>query len=296
MLGVVVKAAQGAERPGHKYLHRKPDGKGGWVYTYAPDVHANQGAFDFDKPTKPGPSAGGTSPKDTFAEMERDHAAQEQRLRAMPVGTRMGVAGTSGQVPDRPSPHDRLGWWKRQDVGTTPFWHREADDRWEASGTFREIMPSVLRIEPPSESKSAAPRKYRYGARNRPPGYATVPKGMIDVEGHPHFRHGLAVYDRPLTADEQRDFELTAIPEPADVEAFVAQTSASLPYAQETVALWDEGEHAAVEDMLAPRMAESGWHLDRKATTAAIVEKLRVRKALTSGPIAATLDAVLWGT
>nr|CAB4128759.1 ParB/Sulfiredoxin [uncultured Caudovirales phage] len=32
--GILAKGVKGEERPGHKYLSRKPDGKGGWDYTY----------------------------------------------------------------------------------------------------------------------------------------------------------------------------------------------------------------------------------------------------------------------
>ncbi len=35
MLQALVKAVRGSERPGHRYLVRKPDGKGGWTYEYA---------------------------------------------------------------------------------------------------------------------------------------------------------------------------------------------------------------------------------------------------------------------
>jgi len=59
----------------------------------------------------------------------------------------------------------------------------------------------------------AAPaREYRYGAQFRPPGYATVPNGFIridpPVEGERQTRHGVVVYDHPLTQEEVTGYEL----------------------------------------------------------------------------------------
>lgn len=62
------------------------------------------------------------------------------------------------------------------------------------------------------------PVLHRYGARNRPVGFATVPKGHVAIEEPPRnpngpgvepwARHGVVVYDRPLTPDEIRSYEL----------------------------------------------------------------------------------------
>lgn len=63
-----------------------------------------------------------------------------------------------------------------------------------------------------SRGDTDAPRMYRYGALNRPIGFATVPRGYVDVEppveGQPRTRHGVVVYDRPLTPDETKSYEL----------------------------------------------------------------------------------------
>lgn len=51
MFTSLVKAAiAGQERSGHKYVRRRPDGRGGWEYEYAKSVSPAQGALDFDKP------------------------------------------------------------------------------------------------------------------------------------------------------------------------------------------------------------------------------------------------------
>jgi hypothetical protein len=63
-----------------------------------------------------------------------------------------------------------------------------------------------------TEPREEAVAEYRYGVRNRPPGYGTVPKGYIRIEparpGEPRTRHGIVVYDRPLTDEEARGYEL----------------------------------------------------------------------------------------
>jgi GNAT superfamily N-acetyltransferase len=66
---------------------------------------------------------------------------------------------------------------------------------------------------PNPRRRNPAMHEYRYGARNRPPGYATVPKGFIRVDPPPfpqeaRVRHGIVVYDRRLTDEEVRGYEL----------------------------------------------------------------------------------------
>jgi hypothetical protein len=87
--------------------------------------------------------------------------------------------------------------------------------------------PSVLGAARPSSGLLAdfapdAPivREYRYAMVNRPPGYGTVPKGMIRTEERPRegeehhetARNGIAVYDRPLTDEETRAYEMAPMP------------------------------------------------------------------------------------
>lgn len=75
------------------------------------------------------------------------------------------------------------------------------------------VAAELLRRFPAPEPAPAAVREYRYGARNRPPGYATVPSGYIRVDPPPfpqeaRVRHGVVVYNRPLTDEEVRSYEL----------------------------------------------------------------------------------------
>lgn len=61
--------------------------------------------------------------------------------------------------------------------------------------------------------------EYRYAMVNRPLSIGTCPKGWVGVEpqpakGEPHHdaaRHGILVYDRKLTEQEMRSYELAPI-------------------------------------------------------------------------------------
>lgn len=69
----------------------------------------------------------------------------------------------------------------------------------------------------------APPREYRYAAVNRPPGYGAAPKGAIRLEPRPPgnslARHGIVVYDRPLTQEEYEGYELIPYRSLAEVTA-----------------------------------------------------------------------------
>jgi len=59
-------------------------------------------------------------------------------------------------------------------------------------------------------------KRYTYGCRNRPPGYAAIPNNWIcdSQRDNPRFRHGTIQYAVPLTDWELYSYEL----EPAEVE------------------------------------------------------------------------------
>jgi hypothetical protein len=63
-----------------------------------------------------------------------------------------------------------------------------------------------------SSSPEHVTQEYRYGAQNRPPDYATIPTGAIRIDdpirGIPQTRHGVVVYNRPLTEEEAYSYEL----------------------------------------------------------------------------------------
>jgi hypothetical protein len=77
-------------------------------------------------------------------------------------------------------------------------------------------------------------KEYVYAARNRPPGYATIPTGVLRIldrdERIPAARHGFAVYDRPLTDDEIKSYELLLVVTPEDLAKRIAD---SMEYVKE---------------------------------------------------------------
>ncbi len=79
-------------------------------------------------------------------------------------------------------------------------------------------------VQPESEvAQESAPvkKQYRYAMRNRPVGIGTAPKDFISTEprpgeGEPHYemaRNGVAVYDRKLTDEETKNFEMSPMVE-----------------------------------------------------------------------------------
>ena len=79
--------------------------------------------------------------------------------------------------------------------------------------------------------------EYRYGCRNRPPNFATVPKGSIRYEPHPDFRHGVVVYERLLLSEEVRAYELLYLPTEEEVERRIQDLVIATPYPEENIEL-----------------------------------------------------------
>ena len=50
-----------------------------------------------------------------------------------------------------------------------------------------------------------------YGMLYRPPGFSTCPKGFVAFNDHPKFRYGTVDYDRELSDDECRAFEMVRV-------------------------------------------------------------------------------------
>ena len=67
----------------------------------------------------------------------------------------------------------------------------------------------------------STPQEYRYGARNRPPGFGATPPDILRVDppvpGQHATRHGVVVYGRKLTDKEVYDYELVPYRTLADV-------------------------------------------------------------------------------
>lgn len=104
---------------------------------------------------------------------------------------------------------------------------------------------------------------FRYCAQNRPIGYATVPAGHVGVEPRPdqgdahHLaRHGVVVYDRPLTRDEYEGFELAPILAPREIDGVVAALRADVAeYREEMVAMRAE-DPVEIDRMVLHHLAE----------------------------------------
>lgn len=96
---------------------------------------------------------------------------------------------------------------------------------------------------------------YRYCLFNRPLGIGAQPKGVIATEPRPAegenwyeiARHGFAIYDRKLSYEEEKAFELAPVLGQADLDDLAAQVADS--YAQhkeDIIDMVDHGEKAWV--------------------------------------------------
>ena len=88
--------------------------------------------------------------------------------------------------------------------------------------------------------QQAQPELYRYGVPYRPIGYATVPDGYAFIErADPitkgYTRHGIVVYDRPLTHVEIEGFQLVPI---VSLDELIEAVIDELGYPAEYLELW----------------------------------------------------------
>ncbi len=99
---------------------------------------------------------------------------------------------------------------------------RDTDTGRAASRREVERLLAEMRAEIDA-LRAPAPREYRYGAQNRPPGYGSAPTGILRVDPPVHnigqTRHGVVVYARPLTDEEVRGYELAPYVPLADIVA-----------------------------------------------------------------------------
>lgn len=99
-------------------------------------------------------------------------------------------------------------------------------------------------------SKTDEGRKHWYGMNNRPLSIGTQPKGFTDHQpNHEAFRHGAVAYDRPLSEEEQKSFELTPIRDKSDISDVAKKVVSELgEYA---------GEYANDDELLEDRLKQS---------------------------------------
>lgn len=94
----------------------------------------------------------------------------------------------------------------------------------EVSDVMSEISSGQPAVPPP-----AKPRQYRYAMMNRPASAYSAPKDFVALEDRPaqgaaHYdeaRNGVAVYDRPLTDDETKQWEMSPMVDGDDLKPYV---------------------------------------------------------------------------
>jgi len=116
---------------------------------------------------------------------------------------------------------------------------------------------------------------FRYGAHLRPVSHANVPKGATH-EPHEAFRHGQAVYDRPLTPDEIASYELTPILNDRATEQRVARALDQMhEYANEYRELLAEDPKTAEVTIRQALERQGPAHYDVNAAVNRVIEGLK---------------------
>ena len=129
---------------------------------------------------------------------------------------------------------------------------------------------------------------HRYAALNRPIGFATVPAGYVGTEARPASgdgrdlaRHGIVVYDRPLTDQEVASYELAPVLDPVAVDELVATVAESLSEHREDIeALMEdmpEEIHRCVLQRLEGQFPVGVVLGDRKVFVVRVLEKMGVQ-------------------
>jgi hypothetical protein len=143
--------------------------------------------------------------------------------------------------------------------------------------------------------RAPAPREYRYGAQNRPPGYGSAPKDILRVDppipGIPQTRHGVVVYARPLTDKEVYDYELAPYLSVADVVA--AALVKLSDYGADYAALIREGESDVFRGVLdegTPFYTDTDYAGIERAVSAALLAKY---PAATVAPVSTLRASIL---
>lgn len=103
-----------------------------------------------------------------------------------------------------------------------------------------EQQPAARETRQQSEkTKRSSGKTYEYGLALRPFGMSSVPEGWIDTKQDPRFRHGVVVYDRKLSTDEVRHFDLVWLPAVKDEAAIVDEIARKIEDPEEMIELFD---------------------------------------------------------
>ncbi len=102
-----------------------------------------------------------------------------------------------------------------------------------------------------AKRKANPQARWSYAVPNRPIGYATVPSGWVEIIDRDDYRldlqrhvarHGVVIYDRPLTDHEVYSYELIPVVEHQELVQAVADEVEEGGYVDEFLRLWTEGD------------------------------------------------------
>ena len=106
--------------------------------------------------------------------------------------------------------------------------------------------------------KETSSKEYKYAMVNRPAGMATCPKGFIRLEDRPskneeHYdyaRNGVAIYDRELTDQETKSFEMAPMLDSEGKKAFAEKIAKTMSkYAKDYVEMAEDDFAEFASDM-----------------------------------------------
>jgi hypothetical protein len=153
-----------------------------------------------------------------------------------------------------------------------------------------EMPTSSAKDQAAGAAASEKPAEYRYALVNRPAMVGGVPKGMTRVDPRPEpgqdhhalARHGVVVYDRPLSVKEQEDFELAPVLDSAEQEALAAElandmedeyVAGALEMAAKDPGFWDQAVAGDLERKFGRRGVSVGQDFNAR-----VLEKLKARQ------------------
>ena len=168
------------------------------------------------------------------------------------VDGKIGSIQDGHGAPARPLPLDIL----RKIHATTKDGQKKAE--WEK------------RISAHPDSK---PRTYSYGLRSRPVDIGTVPRDYTKTGVHQDFNYGTVTYDRPLSDEERKSYQLTQVAEREDIPTVAKHVHDKMgEYVQDYLDDLDDPDEADHAVRSAAR--DAGYHVDPKRVLDAIKRKV----------------------
>lgn len=132
-----------------------------------------------------------------------------------------------------------------------------------------------------------------YGGQNRPLGFGTVPNGHTGFGEHPDFRHGTVSYDKPISPEDARSYQLDRVVDPKQhgwvarqvAEKMAPDAADYLEFGADDPQAFDQAIRQRVGDYL----HENGLHAD-VAEVAKTVKKRLEEHAKRQGDSAAAVN------